>query len=481
MNPKIRIAAALLSLMLLPALNVRGEVSLDSCRNMALRNNKTLRAADEAVRSADFERKSAKSAYLPGVDFTAAYAYNQRKTRLLSSHAELPPITSVPGVGDLLGGLGEMTGNPALGQQLAGALGSIGDGLLDGVKDLLTFDTRQVFGGVVTLTQPVYMGGTIRALNKIAEHSESALTSARDQARQDVVFAVDEAYWTVVSLVAKRRLAESFVTLIDTLHYNVNAMVDAGVATRSDLLNVDVSRNAARLALTKVDNGLTLSRMALAEVCGLPVNTQMTLADEEGRGVDGQMPAYAYDMRDVYASRQDLEAVRQGIRVLEAREDLVKGSMLPKLGIVGSYSFMTPNLYNGFSRDIKGNFSIGAGLSIPIWHWGGNLNRYKAAKAQTNAQRILLEDLEQKVELQVNQAKFQYEEAFKTYDIAMSSMTAAEENLRNANLGFREGMNTINDVILAQTGWLQAQSERIDAEIGIHLCRVYLTKVLGRL
>ena len=44
-------------------------VSLDSCRSMALRNNKTLRVADEGVRGAALERKAAFSAYLPGIDF----------------------------------------------------------------------------------------------------------------------------------------------------------------------------------------------------------------------------------------------------------------------------------------------------------------------------------------------------------------------------------------------------------------------------
>ena len=173
--------------------------------------------------------------------------------------------------------------------------------------------------------------------------------------------------------------------------------------------------------------------------------------------------------------------MRQGINVLKGQERLALGDMLPKLGLVGAYAFSTPNLVDGFSRHIKGGFSIGATLTIPIWHWGGNYNKYRAAKSATNAQRILLDDLEEKVELQVNQAKFKFQEAFKTYDMAMSNMKSAEENLRCAEIGFKEGVLTTNDVILAQTGWLQANSEKIDAEIGIRLCQVYLSKVLGTL
>ena len=81
----------------------------------------------------------------------------------------------------------------------------------------------------------------------------------------------------------------------------------------------------------------------------------------------------------------------------------------------------------------------------------------------------------------MEQAKFKFQEAFNTYEMAKSNMTSAEENLRCAEDGFREGVLTTNDVIMAQTGWLQANSEKIDAEIGIRLCKVYLSKVLGTL
>ena len=48
-------------------------------------------------------------------------------------------------------------------------------------------------------------------------------------------------------------------------------------------------------------------------------------------------------------------------------------------------------------------------------------------------------------------------------------------------MGFHEGVLTSDDVIAAQTAWIKAHSEKIDAEIGIRLCEVYLSKVLGNL
>lgn len=455
------------------------QVSLDSCRNMALRTNKSIRIADEAVRGAEYTKKSAVAAYLPAIDASATYIYNQHKISLLSEDAKLPTMSFNPATGSydynlLKGADGMPIKDPSSGSYIPSEVAVI-------PKDAMTYDTRNIFAGAITLTQPVFMGGQIKALNDIAKYAEEALVATRNNVQQEVIYNVDQAYWNVVSLRAKQKLAENFVRLVDSLHYDVDAMLEEGVATRSDKLNVDVKLNEAKIMLTKVDNGLVLSRMALAQTCGLPVDTQLILADEEASGFNSEMPDYAYNIEDVYARRQDLEALRHGISALEGQEKLTLGTMLPKLGIVGAYTFSNPNLIDGFNRSLKGGFSVGAALTIPIWHWGGNYNKYRAAKAATNAQRILLSDLEDKVTLQVKQAKFKFQEAYKTYDMAMANMKAAEENLRCAEIGFKEGMLTTNDVITAQTGWLKANSEKIDAEIGIRLCQVYLSKVLGTL
>lgn len=454
-------------------------VSLDSCRNMAVRNNKTIKMAEENLRGAGYYKEAARAAYLPGVDFTGTYMYNQHEIRLLGEDAKLPTMTFDPATQKfnyniLKGPDGAPIKDPATGSYIPTEVAVI-------PKEAMSYDIHNVFAGALTLTQPVFMGGQIKALNEIAGYGEQLAKAARNSLAQEVVYAVDEAYWLVVSLKEKKLLAESFVNLVDTLRYDVQAMLDEGVATRSDVLTVEVKLNEAKIALTKVNNGLTLSRMALAQLCGLPVNTQMELEDEELRHVGSAQQDASVDLNDVYARRQDLEVIRQGINMLKGREKLAMGEMLPKIAVIGAYSFSNPNVIDGFQKRFGGGFSVGATLTVPIWHWGGDYKRYKAAKVQTNAQRLLLEDTEEKVSLQVSQAQFSFDEAKKTYDMTVTNLSKADENLRQAELGFKEGVLTTNDVIGAQTAWLQANSEKIDAEIGIRLCQTYLSKVLGRM
>lgn len=464
---------------LMPAAGFSQKVTLDSCRNMALSNNKALRMADEAIRAAGYERKSAFAAYLPGIDFTGGYMYNQRKIELLGEDAKLPTMSFDPATQTFKYNVlttpdGTPIKDPSTGGMIPTEVALI-------PKEAMSYDTHNVVAGAFTLTQPIFMGGMIKAMNDITEYAENIAYATKNAAVQDVIFGVDQAYWTVVSLDEKKRLARSFVNLVDSLRFSVNAMLNEGIATRADLLTVDVKLNEARIMLTKVDNGLTLSRMALAQICGQPVNTEMILADEGERTIDTALAPRSYNMEDVYARRNDLEIIRQTINMLGSREKLAMGEMLPKIAAVGAYSFSNPNVNHGFEKRFGGGFSIGATLTIPIWHWGMHYNHYRSAKATTNAQRLVLEDLQEKVDLQVNQAKFSYDEAIKTYEMTLSNMESAEENLRCAQLAYKEGLMTTDDVIAAQTAWLAANSEKIDAQIAIRLCDVYLSKVLGTL
>ena len=163
----------------------------------------------------------------------------------------------------------------------------------------------------------------------------------------------------------------------------------------------------------------------------------------------------------------------------EAR--VAMSSMLPNLAVIGSYEFSNPNMFNGFKKRFSGAFSVGAMLTIPIWHWGGNYNKYRAAKSEALVRRLQLEDAREMVTLQVKQSAFRTREALKTRTMTQSNMAKADENLRQARLSFREGMMTPDDVMAAQTAWLKAGSENIDAAIDVMLCNTYLAKVLGEM
>lgn len=457
-----------------------GTVSLDSCRAMALKSNKQLMISRQAMKTAHYQNKEAFAAYLPALDFNGGYAYNQKNISIFSSDQFLPVKSFDPAKGTYEFNL---VTNPETGYPVKGPNGEyIPKDVAYLPKDAMTYDMHNVFFGAVTLTQPIFMGGKIMAMNKITRYAENLARNLNISEAENVVYAVDAAYWMVVSLKAKQKLAVSFVSLLDTLQHNVSLMVEQGVATRSDLLSIDVKLNSAQIDLVKVENGLSLARMALAQVCGLPVNTVMTLADEDidDATVTAEI-AKSYNMEEVYSRRPDLRALSIGVDIAAQQKKVAMSDMLPKVALIGAYSFSNPNMYDGFAKRFNGAFSVGAMVSIPIWHWGGNYNKYRAAKSEETIMKLRLSDARDMVDLQVSQASYKSQEAVKTYEMTNTNLAKADDNLRTATLAFKEGVATTDNVMEAQTAWLKAHSERIDAMIDVHLCDTYLNKALGTL
>lgn len=458
-------------------------LSLDSCRALAIANNREMRIAGERIKAAHYRNREAVSAYLPAVDFAGGYVYNRKKLSVFDSDQLLPTKTFNAETG---GYEFNVVTNPATGQPVKSPDGQYIPSTVALIpKEAMTYDIHNVYFGAVTLTQPVYMGGKILAMNRITRYAEQLARALHDNEAENVICAVDAAYWQVVSLSARQRLAESYVALVDTLRHNVRLMMDEGMATRSDLLSVEVKLNQAQVDLTKVDNGLVLSRMELARLCGLPVDSRMEL-DDEGVGGDigynGIMPvAEACDMEEVYARRQDVRALELQVKIYEQEQRVALSSMLPNVSVIGSYSFSNPNMFNGFRNRFDGAFSIGAMVTIPLWHWGGNYNKYRAAETETVIRRLELDDAKEGIRLQVSQAVFRMQESLHTYHTSVVNLDKADENLRSAQLGFKEGVLASDNLLDAQTAWLKAHSEKIDAEIDMHLCNVYLQKSLGTL
>ena len=427
-------------------------LSLDSCRSRALRHNKSLQIADETVRQARYIRQAARGAYLPGIDFTGFYFYNSKDIRLIDVDKLRSAITDL------------------------GVPSSVSSWLIP--NDFLELDTHNVGMGAVTVTQPLFLGGKILAMNRIADNAERLSQSQRQLAEKEVIAAVDEAYWLTISLLHKKELAESFVALIDSLYHNVNIMISEGIATQSDGLTVEVALNEAEISLTKVENGLSLSRMLLAQLCGMPIDTIFRLSDEELSEVPS-LPPLSYDINRVYDRRNEIRSLGYLTQIAKEQQNIALSDMLPSALLVGAYTFSTPNLYNGFQNCVDGMFRIGILLRVPIFHWGVNFYKYKASRSATVISRIETEIAKEQINLQVKQAAYKASEAVKTYEMTCRNMTNAERNLYNAQIAFSEGIYTVSDVLAAQTAWQQARSEKIDASINVCICSNNFNRAIG--
>ncbi len=313
------IVASLLFLLLFAVQIVATEpivtLSLDSCRALAIANNKELRIAGNKRQAAFYERKAAATKYLPRINATGSYMHSSRDISLLSG-----------GQKENLGHLGQILSNavPSL-QDASGVLDALGGKLASAAQT----DTRNMGVVGILMTQPVYMGGRIVAYNRISQYAEQIAEKQHDLTLQNIIVDVDEAYWQIVSLQSKKKLAESYLDLVCRLDSDVTKMIDEGFATKADGLSVKVKVNEAKVALIQVDNGLSLSRMLLCQICGLEINTPIVLVDEDSQAAKSDPTPIRAEVNDALALRPELNMLSLSADIYKEKVRLVRSEFLP--------------------------------------------------------------------------------------------------------------------------------------------------------
>lgn len=472
-------------------------LSLEECRQMAISNNKQLSASRMKQEVADNAKEIARTQYLPKVQAIGSYLHTSKDISLLNGDqksmlnnlgtSSLGIATeALPGMMQDLLAAGLLSPEQVQGlQQLVGKYGPAFAEALNKagneVTDAFNTKTRNIWAGSVMVTQPLYMGGRITALNKIADINRELVANQSDNMEQEVLINTERAYWLVVSLKQKQKLATDFRDLLKKLHSDVEKMVVEGVATKADELSVSVKVNEADMTLTQVDNGLALARMALCQICGLPVKSEITLADEGNQAlstnIDGQALVGRHNL--AIENRPEIKMLANAADIAREGIKLVKADYKPTLALTGGYIISNPNVFDGFQRKFSGVWNVGVMFSLPIWNWGETKYKVRAARAATNIAEMQLADAKEMIELQVSQNEFKLDEAQKRVDMTRKNIKSADENLRAATLGFKEGVMTTSNVLEAQTAWLKAQTQKIDAEVDLKVATAEMKKSLG--
>ena len=508
-----------------PAYNGQA-LTLTDCQQMAIRQSKDLEQARVQIQMAAYDRKIALANYFPSVSATGAYMYNSRDIALIGADQSAllqNAGTLIQGQMDaaMAGATQQLSAamtqkmtqlmtaiqtNPALAAEymgspmwqtilkmlqgvdpssLAGLMPNIADpvnAIGADIDKALHPDLHNIWVGAVTVQQPVFVGGKIVYSNQMAALAEDLAQSKYDMKYADVVMDVDQAYWQIISIANKKKLAESYLTLLQDMQADVEKAIAAGVATESDALQVKVKVNEARMLLTKADNGLSLSKMLLCKRIGLPLDSEIVLADETIEVIpEPQSPAQK-SLEDIYASRPETRSLQLARQIYDKKAKVVRADMMPKVALTANYLISNPNAFNGIQNSWNGGTVVaGVMVNVPIFHGMENLNRYRKAKAEASLYQTQYDDARELIGLQVAQQRKVFGEAREKVETTLSNLESAEENLRKANLAYQAGVLPTNTVLGAQTAWLSAHSDYIDAGIELQMAAASLNKAEGSL
>ncbi|MBR2203712.1 MAG: TolC family protein [Prevotella sp.] len=230
----------------------------------------------------------------------------------------------------------------------------------------------------IDVSQTVYDGGAISGQKEIARRQGVVDAAQTEVTMYQVRRRVNEMYFGLLLIDEQIRLNRDLQTVLESNERNLKAMYERGTAAESDYLSV----KAERLNVRQQAGNLQSQRRSLAAVlsafCGIEV-TKVEMPRGDATVAQQQT-----------GQRPELRAIDAQISLADAKERLLKASLMPKLSVFASGFYGYPG-YNMFEdmmkRDWSLNGMIGARLSWNI----GALYTHKNDKAKIQLQRDMAE------------------------------------------------------------------------------------------
>ena len=418
-------------------LRAQRTLSLDSCRRLALSHSRLLEQRDAEAAGATAKRQEVLTKFFPQVSARGLYLHMQKELHLIDWSTPLAGYNFI---------------------------------IPDRIRQLGTIDLRNVWVANVTAIQPLYLGGKLVSGYRMAGLNERLQTELRRTTETEVETKLDEVLGQVISL-------------LERTTKDVDAAIETGVATKADGLAIRTKLSEAEVKRSKVTNGLALSRMLLADLCGLEEDEPFTLADEGEIQTELQLEAArAYQSEDIAAAverRSEVRSLRLVDSIYGLKVRMETADLLPQLYGFASYSATNPNSFNGTKKEFGSQYYLGVMLQVPISDLFSATFRRRQARSEQTAKQLQLAEARSKISLQIKQALRAVEDARRAWSASLKAVELARENMRYAEVGYREGVIPLINYTQAQTAWMSAQDGLIDSQIQLLLSKSKLKNILA--
>lgn len=472
-------------------------ISLDSCIHMALRTNRQMEKAQLQTRQREYAMKAVKANFFPNFKASVRDIYSTAKGSFSIEGGYLPTFT--PGADGSM--QPNVMINPATGMPVMGP-----DGVTPVFQQYAYFPTQElkykvnnIIQAGISLEQPIYMGGKIRAGYAMSKMAQDMAQENERLTEAQVIVKTEEAYALLVRATEMHGVALVYDSLLQRLQHDVQAAKTHGMASHNDVLKVGVKRDEALLKVRQAENGLRLARMNLCQIVGLPLLTQLTpngpslvgrqadtsdyqgdllttpLPPREGQGESPEEPKMG-----LLSQRPEVQLLDMKNKLAEEKVRLERSEFLPQIGLLAGYNYLYGLKVNDHRLLDGGNFGALLNVSIPLYHFGEGRNKVRAARMEAEQARVEQKDLMEQMQLEATREANNLDEALLELELTSHALDQSAENLRAAQKSYAAGMESLSDLLEAQTLYQQALARLAEARCQVSLSAARYRKATGQ-
>jgi outer membrane protein len=349
-------------------------------------------------------------------------------------------------------------------------------------------DSRIAAGG---LNNPIILeraaaGTTVSQLITDFGHTTNLVASARLRARaedqnaiatkEQVLLAVDQAFYNALQAQAVLRVAEQTVNSRQTVSDQISALAKSKLKSELDLSFASVNLSQAMLLKLDAENNAQAALASLSAVLGYSSLQTITLVEEtEPLFPPDESPDHL--ISDAFSRRPELLALgfesesEQKLRNAERDQNL---PTISALGAIGDTPIRDNRLSNWYG-------AVGVNVQVPIFNGFLFTARTREAdlRAQASEQRVL--DLRNRISRDVRNAWLNARTAYQRLSVSSQLLDQANRALDLSQTRYRLGLGSIVELSQAQLQQTQAQIGNAQAGYEYRLAQSVLRYQTGSL
>jgi outer membrane protein TolC len=409
-------------------------LDLPTCIQMADTANLQIRNANLDVLMNERQREAYLSARMPQLNFNADYRYNA-----------VIPGQIIPA---------SAFGGPA------------------GVFNTVKFGVPFVLSNNLQLTQILFNSQVNYGLAALKINTELVGTQ-RDIAIQEVRYQVSNTYFLLQGINQQLIFIDANIAHTRVILKNMESSLAQGVIIQTEVDKIKINE----LSLMNSKSNLLATKEQLENLMriliGFPTGKELVLSEDAmvQKTILKEASPNLLQLNLVESQRKLNEEEGKGIRM----------SYLPNVSFYGIYNYnVNLNPEDDFRTGIPGAF---LGLRLD-WNLFSGMERVNKAKLnQLNMEKIdnQYELLNQQLNYAISTNKRQITVKSESLDVSKEQLRLAENVYANANLKFKEGLISSNDLIMAETGLEQAQSNVISSYIQLRQAELEYLKSIGNI
>ncbi len=438
-------------------------LTIERCRELAIEMSLALKSSELKISASEDLYKAYRANYLPNFSMTGGYYFSTMSLDLKIDGGYLPTFSPDATTGELIPNI---VGVDASGSPIFSSYAYMPD-----IE--LGLETGSIFTAGVMMAQPIYTGGKITAATKLARLGVDVANIERARSEVDICIAAEEAFYTYVKVEEMMLAAEAYCTVVEELHRQVGKMLNSGMCTNNDMLNVEVKLNEAKLQQKRAENGLVLARMNLCYYIGYPLTTRsLDVVDsfDEQHNIDTEL--------DV-TSRYEYQLLEKNIEAKSLEAKLMQSDFLPQISAVANYSYANGAKMNGAKLLNTPSFTGGVMVNVPLFHWGEGRRKFSAAKREVEIAENSHADLTLKMTLELMQSINLYNEMKSEVALRELIVKQAMENMRQCYNQYTTGMVTLSQYLESQAMWQKAQNDLVESKANQRIAYLRYTRSRG--